>query len=423
VGQSGAPYLFKLNSSSDKANLSRFSFPRRLKESGGEISADGKRIVSKDADGTPLFRSRVDSGKIAIWAESDEVQADARIFIEAMKAAGLLSDEEADKAFSSVLGGFASAGAAQAASASASKKAAVADLVVLAPATTYRQGGEEVAAGGTPTIPTTFRSTVGAFLLNPASPFKKLRIHDRSFTGAPRRVSVMLAERMLGVPNATLTPEQAANKQTMEMLNRSAAGVLMIDALARNQVEGQNLRLVAGETPAKEKAREGQVERASDGLITFDQDAGRLSSTFIAPLLETALLTAAPIMVVELQDVPTDRSNAQRDGLEMLFSDDPGQTSVYKILMKKGTALDVPVVYAYPEVRGAYNVDSRVADIKRKIATELNVTPEQVPLTAIAFENLNENGQRALTRRASNPRQRMVRQVAAQWMRTYPFVG
>jgi hypothetical protein len=415
IGQSGDPngYMFRINTSSDKANLSRNTLGRRLLDAGGKFNEKDSKIVTVDPVGSAANQRKIHTRKIAVWGAPDEIEADARTYVEALQAAGLLADVDAEAMLTSILSSIVTAGSTQAASAAASR-AVQADLIVLFPPTSYMKDGQDTPTGGSFTIPTDFETTVSRFLLNPNSPYKRLRIYDRSFVGAPRSVAVRFASRKF-------SDAEMSSKLTIDTLLRTPAGALIVESMAEAVVPGRNLRIVAGEAPQKERQNELELERASDGTITFDPSVAKISPRLVAQMLSATLETVAPILLVETQDVPIDRSNADRDGLAMLYNADPGRESVYKKLGVR--AGSTPILYAYPSVRGEYAVKTRIERIKEAVAADLGISPDQIPLQAVSFDRLAENGPGSLRKLVANPRQRMVRQVASQWMRTYPFVG
>jgi len=426
IGQSGDPagVMYRINTDADRSNLSRNTFARRAKEVGIVLSAAApNRIGLAFAEGSPAYQTRIETGKIVKWADTADIGPDAETYMAAMVAAGLVTDEEAERRVQEILREAPSVGASQAAGAQASREG-LADLVVLFPPTTIRMGGTDIPTGGTGTLPTRsiksvggipsqqmdgFEDTVVEFLLNSDSPFKRARIYDRSYRGRLKSLSLELAAgKISGVQR----------DQAIQALRGSAAATILNDMLTRSPVTGRQFVVIAGEVSPKDRPLVPEVEKETENQFILSREASRISEAEGKKLLALAVKAEAPIMVVDVQDIEIGDLNARAadDGLAML-------KELYAVLAKEGRILTTPVVYAFAGSRNAYRVDSAITQFKEAIAKGLETLPDRVPLTAVEFKDLGAKGSAALRRRAANPRQRMVRQVAAQWMRTYPFVG
>ena len=407
IGQSGDPNgnVYRINSSGDKVPLSRSSFSRRLTLAGAAIGND--KIVQVDETKIEVLRT---NGKIIQWADPQQVQDEARNYLEAMRSAGLIQNTEVEAIFRQLVSP--TGGSEQ-----SSEEAPKDTLIVLFPPTYVYSRGGRINLGGTGQVPTgrtsadpSFKKSIIPCLITSSAPFKTIRVYDPSLTGSLRSQALKLALEQINPKNMEAVQS--------ELLSTPAG--LLINAVMTNATrEGLQVNIIAGGDNTK--ASEGELKTKSEGAVTFALDGSRLKENQKTELLELALKPSAPILIVEVHD--TSLAGAQRgksdqkrnDGIELI-------EEVYALLMRQNRATETPVMYVYPESRETKgDVALHIAKMKTAIAAELEVESTAVPLYAVEYKNLASQMGQLFPK--SNPRRRMLTQVASQWMRTFPFPG
>jgi hypothetical protein len=404
LGQSGdtSAAMYKLNTKSDRGPLSRSTMAARMRRAGVAIAADGNNLVppAKAED----RKKRISDGYIIQWGGSDDVQADADVFLDAMQQANLIEHPEVTKVMGQLFGD--QVGAKQAASAAENREAPP-GLIVLSPPLTEHKMGQHVGIGGTGTLPTDI-GTLVTFLLGGAIA-GPIRIYDQSYT-TERNTRLRSLQ-------AALADEDAPATSQTSVLTNSLAGRLIRDRL--NDEEGPRLAIVAGApvggSSSEVVEKQDQLESTTKGLITFSKVAGRVMTKNVEELLEMALSAGAPVLVVDTHDVP-DSAPRDKSGLTLL-------AQVAASMAKSKTLY--PVVYVTPEK--SQRASNSVAALRSELAMAMERAVEDIPIMYATYETLKKY-QRTLQRAVANPkrrnpRQREVRQVASLYMRTYPFLG
>jgi len=404
LGQSGdaSAAMYKLNTKSDRGPLSRSTMAARMRRAGVAIAADGNNLVppSKAED----RKKRISDGYIIQWGGSDDVQADAAVFLDAMQQANLIEQPEVTKVMGQLFGD--QVGAKQAASA-AENRDAPPGLVVLSPPLTEYKMGQHVGIGGTGTLPSE-TGTLVSFLLGGAIA-GPIRIYDQSYT-TERNTRLRSLQ-------AALADEDAPAASLTSVLNNSLAGRLIRDRL--NDEDGPRLAIVAGApvggSSGEVVEKQEKLESTTEGLITFSKAAGKVMTKNVEELLEIALSAGAPVLVVDTHDVP---NSAPRDksGLALL-------AQVAASMAKSKTLY--PVVYVTPEQ--SQRAINSVAALRNELAKAMEMAVDDIPIMYATYDTVKKyqrNLQRAVANpKRRNPRQREVRQVASLYMRTYPFLG
>jgi hypothetical protein len=410
MGQSGdiSGAMFKLNTKGDRGALSRNVMAARMRRAGVGVAADGNSIVPVQRTAN-FFKEKIDAGYLTKWGDSDAVEADARLFSDAMEQAGLVTPKEADEALNRLLGDR--AGAAQAAGADASRDAAT-SLVVLAPALAEYAGGEIRGIGGDGRLPEGADRVVNFILGQPAS--GTVRVYDQAYISDGN-------VRLRSLEAALLTGSDEVNNRALRLVNLSLAGSLIVARAKEDSESGPKLEIVAGNpagrSGAEVNALQNELTKSSEGDITFNARAAVLPQTRVDDLTQIALSAGAPVLVVDTHDVP-DLVPNDKSAL-LLFAN-----AVAK-MVRSGTVS--PIVYVTPEESERARISVNV--VRMDAAQKLGIQPEEVPVMYATYATLNRV-KSLLTRvaanplrRRMNPRQREVRQVAASWMRAYPFPG
>jgi hypothetical protein len=404
LGQSGdiSAAMYKLNTKADRGPLSRSTMAARMRRAGVSIAADGNSLVppAKAED----RKKRISDGYILQWGGSDDVQADADIFLDAMQQANLIEHAEVTKVLGQLFGD--QVGAKQAESAEENREAPP-GLVVLSPPLTEHKMGQHVGIGGTGTLPSD-TGTLVSFLLGGAIA-GPIRIYDQSYT-TERNTRLRSLQ-------AALADEDAPGTSLTSVLTNSLAGRLIRDRL--NDEEGPRLAIVAGApvggSASEVLEKQNKLESTTKGLITFSKAAGKVMTKNVEELLEIALSAGAPVLVVDTHDVP-ESAPSDKSGLALL-------ARVAASMAKSGTLF--PVVYVTPEK--STRAANSVAALRTELAKALEKDAEDIPIMYATYDTVKRyqsNLQRAVANpKRRNPRQREVRQVASLYMRTYPFLG
>ena len=404
LGQSGdtSAAMYKLNTKADRGPLSRSTMAARMRRAGVAIAADGNNLnpPSKAEE----RKKKISDGYIVQWGGSDDVQADADIFLDAMQQANLIEPAEVTKVLGQLFGD--QVGAKQAASAAENREAPP-SLVVLSPALTEPKMGKHVGIGGTGTLPSEI-GTLVSFLLGSeiAGP---IRIYDQSYT-TERNTRLRSLQ-------AALADDDAPGASVTSVLTNSLAGRLIRDRL--NEEGGPRLAIVAGApvggSASEVVEKQNKLESTTKGLITFSKAAGKVKTKNVEELLEIALSAGAPVLVVDTHDVP-DSAPSDNSGLALL-------AQVAASMAKSGTLY--PVVYVTPERTS--RAETSVKVLRTQVAKALEKDAEDIPIMYATYDTVKKykkNLQRAVANpKRRNPRQREVRQVASLYMRTYPFLG
>ena len=404
LGQSGdaSAAMYKLNTKSDRGPLSRSTMAARMRRAGVSIAADGNNLVppSKAED----RKKRISDGYIIQWGGSDDVQADADVFLDAMQQANLIEQPEVTKVMGQLFGD--QVGAKQAASA-AENRDAPPGLVILSPPLTDYKMGQHVGIGGTGTLPSDI-GTLVTFLLGGAIA-GPIRIYDQSYT-TERNTRLRSLQ-------AALADDDAPAASLTSVLNNSLAGRLIRDRL--NDEDGPRLAIVAGApvggSSSEVVEKQVKLESATEGLITFSKAAGKVLTKNVEELLEIALSAGAPVLVVDTHDVP-ESAPREKSGLTLLAQ--------VAASMAKSKIL-YPVVYVTPEK--SQRAINSVASLRNELAKAMEMAVDDIPIMYATYDTVKKyktNLQRAVANpKRRNPRQREVRQVASLYMRTYPFLG
>lgn len=384
LGQSGDPgaLLYRINTAGDRIPLGRNVLARRMNAAG--VQAKGDKLVLTSKHGSPSYEQAVKQGLIRSWGTPEEVAADAEFYLQALQSAGLATDEAARAEFQRLLA--LSGAPAQ----EEHKQEHEASLLAIFAPTGIPRGNEWVATGGTGTVPTGIDSTVYSFILGNKA-FTHVRLLDQSFRLAARRAGTLAAADKL-------SPRDLAIAQT-RILPRSPVAEILVDATAGEADPQTRLTVLAG-APSKDLVQaEQEISRITSNAIQFSPAVRTIPEDVTTRLLDEALKTRGPILVVETQDVPQDSTEANKksSGLALLVD-------VYTRLEAQDRILQTPVVYTYPEIRGESAVQQVVHSIRTLLAKKLSVPPTQIPLTAISFGLLHHAGPAALGVVRTNPR-------------------
>jgi hypothetical protein len=380
----------------------------RMRRAGVGVAASGSTITPTLSG--PKLKEKIEAGYITKWGDSFAVEADARLFSDAMEQAGLIGSKEAEEMLNRLLGDR--SGSVQAAAAEASRDATT-SLVVLAPAMSEYAGGEIRGIGGNGRLPANADKVV-RFILSGA-PKGTVRVYDRSYVTDGN-------VRLRSLEAALLTGTDEANKRALNLVDLSLAGALIVARVKEDAESGPKLEIVAGNpagrSAAEINALQAELTKTAEGDITFNARAAALPQTKVEELTQIALSRDAPVMIVDTHDVP-EQVPADRSAINLL-------ANLLAAMVTSGSVSPIVFVTAEESSRAK----SQVAVLRTQAAEKLKLQPEEVPVMYATYATLNK-AKGLLTRAVANPRtsgrlnprRRVLEQVAAQWMRTYPFPG
>lgn len=380
LGQSGDAHglLYRVNTNGDRVPLGSNTLPRRL--AAAEAQVKGDHIVPAVKPGTARYEAALQRGLLKVWGTPEEISQDAEIYMSAMEAAGYAQNSEVETEMKRILGGV---GLSKPADTASTTSGRVPSLVVLFSPTGYYKktdnGVDWVPTGGTGTVPTGIEDTVYPFIGTAARAFPQVKLLDRSFKRTARRAGTLAAA-------GKLSPQDLVVAQT-RVLPMSPLAELLVELTAEEPAADTKFLVLAG-SPSRDLApAEKEIEEASKGSIMFSPAVRAVSEDSDVRLLEEALRSPAPILVVETQDVPADSSEANKklSGLGLL-------ADVYIQLRNQDRVLQTPVVYAYPAIRGDTSVQQALTSMRVYLARELAVEPGKIRLYALSFEQLAAHG-------------------------------
>ena len=241
------------------------------------------------------------------------------------------------------------------------------------------------------------------------------RIYDASFTPQVEKIAEQLMSGHFG-------NEPAKVERVKQQLAQSPLASILVRS-TQEQPESRLNLIVQGGYPAREvmplrKQLIDEQTQKGENFITFTPVTATDSVEVVAGMVRASSNT--PILIVELTDHELGRNAGASPALQMLVK-------VYDQLGREDKLLTTKVYYTFPYAQDSASVLKNLNEIKKLVASKYNVHPGELHLYGEPYSRLAESGlNRGLivaARPKANPRHRMVRQVAAFGMRTFPFPG
>jgi len=413
LGQSGDPdgYMYLVHSSSSKTPLARANFVQRAQVVG--VGFDDKNPDKLSHLKTiPETQALIKAKKIVVWANEQTVMEEAQTFVDAMKNSGLLGAQSSVNILRSLI-----RGAPEIQNDVDAEKSIHSSTVVIfsSPDPTGKTYGSGATVpmtleAGKPTGDS-FTKTVLPYLMASSTP---LRVYDVSFTGTLRVVALKLALGEFEADNEKL-------QQAKSLMLRTPAGLLLEAYSNFDRQIRPSITVVAGE-PIKAVPDLERKLKLKFADLKFDASAQRAKENQVESLLIQVMSPGSPVLIVDTLDIAAPIESSHDDqrvtGISLL-------NRVYDYLIANNRAT-TPVVYAYAGIRfDKKEVNKIFSSLRMKFAEMAGVDESQIDLRPVSYSQLPIRGNVNLFDRSVklNPRQRMHRQVASQWMRSYPFVG
>lgn len=413
MGQSGAKngLMYRLNSKADQGRpLSRNVMAKRMARAGVSLAKESGELIAPSG---ALLDTKTKEGMIKRWSDNAAtIEADANMFLTAMREKKLVSLREVDEVLERLFGGE----SAQVAGAKASREAKP-DLIVLTPP--RAPGDTRHLLKGYETLPVSIKPVVD-FLVGKGDA-STVRVYDQWYNSVGNTRIFSLEAALDEVRPSSRAKAGTGDESALAAAMNSAGNSLTTTLLLTRIIAGLGPKLdivapmPAGRALSDVVSMQEQLAQKEKGVITFSPAAQVLQEAQKEALLKVTLSAYAPVLIVDLGEQSNEASGGGA-GMDLL-------AATANILSDAGPVPPILYLTAKQSAPSARQVEG----LRKQIADKLKVDASEVPIMYATYATLPSYTPQLVAKIANpkrrNPRQREVRQVASLYMRTYPFLG